>query len=612
MKAFGLRTYLFLCFGIVAAVPVLILGVNEARRWEKVQLEAIEREGKFAATALASEVSEHVSSHVHAVEALAGQVQTLGSFDPKIVKSIVSAQKNRFGNFSFMYIAGRNGQSIIADPPLDDNGQLTAGTDYSDRDYYRKLMKTGATVISRVQMGKRTHVPNVQIVTPILGGSGIMVGFAEGSLGLSGIQEEADRIVQGIPGLQAAVIDDEGRVIAHPDEAYRVSMKDLSALPLFKPNSGPNVVFRSGNDSQGIIMRAAVAGIRSNGLNWTVVVYRPESVIKEQAAAAQHHAVLIAGIALLIGLAFATLLVAGLARPVRRLAAAATAVGRGNFSDIPPRPGSWTPREMAELQTALREMVLQLRSYTSELEKRVLERTTQLQESNRELESFVYTVSHDLKAPVVSLHGMASILLEDYSDKLDDQGKHYLQRVMANAAFMEQLITDLLALSRTIRQAQKAERLDTDGVVQEVLDQCQETIRKRGVSVKIHSPLPPVVFDPTQLRQVFLNLLTNGIKFMGAQSAPLIEIGGREGDGFAEYYVKDNGIGIDPRYHDLVFGIFQRLKDVEVEGTGVGLAIVKKIIDAVQGKIWIESEKGKGTTFFFQLPFQEPIRREGK
>lgn len=599
---FGLWGYLFLCFGIVAAVPVFILGTNEAHRWEKMQLEEIEHEGTFAAESLAREISEHVRIHVGAIEALAGQVQAMGTFDPLVVRPLIVSQKAHVGNFSFIYIADRNGRSIITDPQFDEEGRPTMGTDYSDRDYYKELMSTGKTSISGVEIGKRTHLPGIHIGTPVSDRSGKIMGFVASALDLDAIQEAADRITREIPGLQAAVTDEEGRVIAHPDEEYRLSVKNLSDLPLFQPSRNPGVVVRSGKDSHDVLMRAAVAGIQTNNLYWTVLVYRPEAVILEQAAPARRHAIWVAGLALLAGLAFATVLVGVLTRPVRRLAAAATAVGMGNFSKIPSQPASWIPREMAVLQIAVRNMIIQLSSYTKDLETRVKDRTEQLKDSNRELESFVYTVSHDLKSPVVSLHGMASILLEDYSDKLDDQGKHYLQRVVANATFMEQLIADLLTLSRTVRRARKSERVNTDALLGELLDQCQETIRHRGVVIKVHSPLPEVVFDVTYLRQIFLNLLTNAIKFLGGQPAPMIEIGGRSEDGFVEYYLKDNGIGIDPRYHDLIFGIFQRLKEVEVDGTGVGLAIVKKIIDSAQGKIWIESEKGKGTTFFFQLP----------
>ena len=225
-----------------------------------------------------------------------------------------------------------------------------------------------------------------------------------------------------------------------------------------------------------------------------------------------------------------------------------------------------------------------------------------IEQSKRELESFVYTASHDLKAPVVSLYGMASVLMEDYGDKLDEKGKHYLQRLISNASFMEQLIADLLEFSRVGRREEKPEQLEADGIIKSVLDQCYASIQARSVKVSCAAPLPSIFFDRTRLTQVFLNLVSNSIKFMGAQANPTVEIGGRKTDRFVEFYVKDNGIGIDPQHHHLIFGVFQRLKEVEVEGTGIGLAVVKKIIDLAGGKIWLESKKGEGATFFFQLP----------
>jgi diguanylate cyclase (GGDEF)-like protein len=374
------------CFGIVAAVPVLILGVNQARRWERVQLEEVDREGRLAVESLAREIAQYVESHTQAVEALAAQVQALRSFDPVVVRPIISAQKTRFGRFSFMYIAARDGRSVVTEPAFDRNGQTTTGTDYSDRDYYRQLLTTRDTAISRVQVGKRTGVPNIQIAAPILDGSGRLTGFAEGSLDLTGIQEAAARVVQGVPGLQAAVLDETGRVIAHPDAAYRASVRSLGMLPLFQPTDDSRVLLRSSQDTEGVMMRAAVSAMEFRGLRWTAVVYRPVALIQEQAAIARRHAMLVAGIALVAGLGFAAVLAAGLVGPVRRLVAAASVVGKGHFV-LPTQPGRWVPREVAALQRALRDMIVQLREYTTDLEQRVEERTAQLTDMNRALEA---------------------------------------------------------------------------------------------------------------------------------------------------------------------------------------------------------------------------------
>jgi two-component system sensor kinase len=248
------------------------------------------------------------------------------------------------------------------------------------------------------------------------------------------------------------------------------------------------------------------------------------------------------------------------------------------------------------------EGLAEIQELSKSLERKIEERTAQLKEKNRDLESFVYAVSHDLKAPVVSMDGFASRVLEDYGEKLDDNGKRYLNRIQANVNFMQKLIVDLLEFYKVGKRSEKPEVLQTDVVLREVLQLCIGPIQRRNTKLSIHSPLPTTFFDPTSLKQIFLNLITNGVKFMGNQSYPRIEIGGREIDGFVEFYVKDNGIGIDPQNHEQIFGVFQRLKEVEVEGSGVGLATVKKIIDSAGGKIWLQSQRGQGTTFFFRIP----------
>lgn len=225
-----------------------------------------------------------------------------------------------------------------------------------------------------------------------------------------------------------------------------------------------------------------------------------------------------------------------------------------------------------------------------------------LDRNKAESDSFVYRVSHDLKAPVVSLYGMASVLLEDYGERLDEHGKHYLKRVMANAGMMERLIADLLAYSRVGRSAPVPERLQTETVVRNLLNQCSAEIAEKKIQITLRSPLPEVTFDRMRLEQIFLHLFTNAIRFMGNQPHPAIEIGGSADGRSATFHVRDNGIGIDPQHHEIIFGVFERLKEVEVDGTGMGLALVKKIIDLADGRIWVESTKGEGAAFFFSLP----------
>ena len=245
-------------------------------------------------------------------------------------------------------------------------------------------------------------------------------------------------------------------------------------------------------------------------------------------------------------------------------------------------------------------------SWIISLNRRLSQANQHLEEDVRlrtqELEAFVYTVSHDLKSPVVSIQGMASLFMEKYGNQLEEKGKHYIERVIANANYMEELIIGLLTLSRVGGKQTATKNGRPAEVLHQILEIHKERFAGKKIEVVLAQGIPDFFFDQTQLTQVFENLISNAAKFMGDQPHPRIEIGGKELNEGVEFYVKDNGIGIDPAYHEKVFSIFQRLKEVDVEGTGVGLSIVKKIIDLAGGKIWIESKKGEGTTFFFLLP----------
>ncbi|WDT76681.1 MAG: ATP-binding protein [Candidatus Manganitrophus sp.] len=598
---FGLQAVLFVCLSVMAAFPVLMFGLTQSRQWKVVQLQQADREGMSVAQALAREIGQTIAMQLRGVEVLAGQVEVKETMEKERLQALVSTQRSRFGGLSFMYVADAEGRSIVADPPFTD-GRANAGVDYSDRDYYKELLRTGKTVISQVQLGRRSGVPNIQIATPIWGPEQMLAGFAEGSVDLTEIQSLTEQIASSDPDLRLAVLDKEGRVIAHPNPALRREMRPLAHLPLYQPAIRSLGEIRVERDEEGVPVRATAVPISAQGLDWTVVVSRPQTVIEQHAAVAQRQTLITVTGAFSAALLLAGFLASWLARPIRRLARLTIAVGKGDFGMPSPEPDFWSPREVKALHAAVGEMVGQLRAYTEELENRVKARTTALKETNRELEAFVYTVSHDLKAPVVSLHGMASLLMEECGERLDENGRHYLKRILSNAGFMEELIGDLLELSRVGRREKRPERFESEPLVRAVLEQCDMMIRKRGVEVAVLTPLPAVVFDPTHLKQIFLNLIGNGIKFIGSRAAPRLEIGGREAGGWVEFYVKDNGIGIDPEYHERIFGIFQRLKEVEVEGCGVGLAIVKKILEMSGGKIWLESRKGEGATFFFRIP----------
>ena len=235
----------------------------------------------------------------------------------------------------------------------------------------------------------------------------------------------------------------------------------------------------------------------------------------------------------------------------------------------------------------------------------------EIRKKNKELESFVYTISHDLRAPVISIQGFSSILLSDFQDKLDDTGKRYLTRIRANVRQMEILIDDLLELSRIGRIAGAFEDVPSAEIIRDVLDVLGPQLKKRGIKVNVQRGLPVIHCEKTRIYQVFENLIQNSIKYMGDAESPVIEVGCKKTDGFHEFYVRDNGIGIDPQYHQKIFQIFQRLKEADAKGTGIGLAIVERIAEFHGGSVRVESEKGKGATFWFTVGTGGRLKAEG-
>jgi len=231
------------------------------------------------------------------------------------------------------------------------------------------------------------------------------------------------------------------------------------------------------------------------------------------------------------------------------------------------------------------------------LERRVAERTAELQKSNEALEDFVYTASHDLKAPLRAVLGFSQFLVEDFGSTLPEEGKMYVERMSQNAKRMERLIDDLLELSRVGRIKEPYEETDID----EMLSEVATTLAPgESVSISIEGPMPRIVCERVKIGQIFANLISNAIKYNDKEHAE-ITVGFEDRGEEIEFFVADNGPGIEQRYFEKIFQIFQRLSS-DGSGTGIGLALVKKIIEGHKGRIWVESEVGKGTTFRFVLP----------
>ena len=251
--------------------------------------------------------------------------------------------------------------------------------------------------------------------------------------------------------------------------------------------------------------------------------------------------------------------------------------------------------------TARKEVEERIRQFNLELEERVHQRTAQLEAANKELEAFSYSVSHDLRAPLRAVDGFAGILAEDYAGRLDEEGQRVVGVIRHEATRMGQLIDDLLAFSRVGRGPMRSEEIDLASLARTVFEECAAGAVGRRIQLKLN-PLLPARGDPSLIRQVLANLLSNAIKYTGPRTEAEIELGSRVEGNENIYWIKDNGVGFDPRYVGKLFGIFQRLHtEDQFKGTGVGLALIQRIVVRHGGRVWAEGKLNEGAVFSFTL-----------
>ena len=355
--------------------------------------------------------------------------------------------------------------------------------------------------------------------------------------------------------------------------------------------------------TRGEMKRARAAPVA--GTPWMVVAEIPSRVV---AAPAREYLLRMAPIALLIVVVGAFVAWWGsrwLTRPLGEVTAAAAAIAAGRLDQRVPIRGD---DELGLLGRSFNSMAEQVARSQHELENQVAQRTQALQATNAELESFSYSVSHDLRAPLRAIHGFARILTEDHMAQLDPEAQRLLGVIDQNTRRMGQLIDDLLAFSRLGRQETSAARVNMEELARGVAEEVRraETDRPYPLDIRI-ARLPPAYGDRGLLRQVLSNLLQNAAKFTRDRPRPVVEVGAEPDGDQSVYYVKDNGAGFDPRYMDKLFGVFQRLHPVEeFEGTGVGLAIVKRIVQRHGGRVWADGQVDAGATFYFSLPQPPP------
>ncbi|HEX5692723.1 MAG TPA: ATP-binding protein, partial [Roseiflexaceae bacterium] len=244
-----------------------------------------------------------------------------------------------------------------------------------------------------------------------------------------------------------------------------------------------------------------------------------------------------------------------------------------------------------------------IQRHTRDLERRVALRTGELREVNAALEQFGSSVAHDLRAPLRTLQGFADALLEDYGDRFDETGRDYAQRIVRAASSMDALISDLLTYSRLSRSELHLQSVNLQLVVEQSVAQLEQELRERNAELEVEQDMPVVRGQTTILIQVVTNLLSNAVKFMPPERVPQVRVWAEQREDMVRLWVEDNGLGIDPRYRERVFSVFERLHGSEqYPGTGIGLAIVRKGVERMGGSAGVDSTVGVGSRFWIELP----------
>ncbi|MDO3644009.1 ATP-binding protein [Mucilaginibacter sp. L3T2-6] len=373
-------------------------------------------------------------------------------------------------------------------------------------------------------------------------------------------------------------------------------IKPLSQVPFTIKKMGEVLEYERPVDGE---MMAMANGIPHT--NWVLVVaFSEKSVLTGIKSFASW--IIVAGVILMAaGFIAASVLSRNITKPLNLLTNAAANISRGNYSSqvMGDLDGSY---ELRKLASAFNIMVGEIDLMRNTLEKKVKERTAQLENVNKELEAFSYSVSHDLRTPLRAINGYSVMLSEDYEDKLDSDGKRMLKNIINNATMMGQLIDDLLSFSKLGRKELTLSVVDMQSLAEQVTDELLHNEPPGKYKIIIEA-LPPASADQGMMKQVLLNLISNAIKYSSKKPNPQIEVGFTDEAISTVYFVKDNGAGFNMAYADKLFGVFQRLHSLEdFEGSGVGLALVNRIILKHKGEIWAEGAENQGAVFYFRLP----------
>jgi signal transduction histidine kinase len=497
--------------------------------------------------------------------------------------------------FEYVMLLRADGSVYLVEPYEFQTGLSRAEVAFTS--WYKNLLRSGKTTTSDLRISIVTQRPTVIVAAPIYGLNGRLAGIWAGGLRL----EELSKIGRGGQETGALqrwgyITDGRGLIVAHQaNPKYVLEQTDFSSVPAVRAAlTGQQGAGQWFNPVEGSERLDAYMPLADFG--WAVVYTTPTKVAYAPIGKLTQSIVL-AALALFLLMGTAGWIIARrIALPLKNLARATEEIAAGEYI---PTTEARSGDEIEQLADKLNRMAGALWQKEAQLR----QRNDQLRERNRELTAFSYSVSHDLRAPVRHIAGFAEMLQKNVAAKLDENSRRYLEVILTSANQMRNLIDDLLAFSRMGRMDMQNTRVSLEQLTREALENLQADSQDRNIAWKVGA-LPETSGDPSMLRLVLTNLISNAIKFTRMRDPAVIEIGNANGNGDElVVFVRDNGVGFDMQYADKLFGVFQRLHSAEeFEGTGIGLAHVRRIVLRHGGRTWAEGSVDGGATFYFSLP----------
>ncbi len=595
----GLRARLLLLV-LLPAIPALILALYTNLELRQLGATRAEKDAMRVAQLAAENQSGLIAATGKHLAGLSHFPQTRGN-DLAGFKVFFAGMLSVYRDYTDFGLIETNGDLVACASKI-------GGTNFADRADFQRVLKSHSLAIGDFQSGSGTNKPFLPFAFPVLNEEGHLLRVLYASLDLTALNR----------ALSKGFIPEEGVI----------ELFDRSGHVLWRSRKSEEWIGKSfaGSDFFSTIVKKKEGTAELSGLDRVTRLYAFETIqespeatlfvsvgIPAALAYANPKHLLAVNLTVLSAATAIALMIARtyasrhILHPIHTLSRTTAQVAAGNLGA---RTGiTQASGELNQLAVVFDKMAASLQQQRSEaihlnatLERRVMERTWELEGANRELEAFSYSVAHDLRTPLRHINGYVAMLEEEMGTALTEKEERCLKTISESASRMGVLIDDLLAFSHVSRMELKRKLVNSSDLVQEVLHEIKRDTEGRNIHWKIEA-LPEVLADRAMLKQVWANLLSNAVKYTRQREQTEIKIGFKKSENEFEFFVQDNGAGFDMRYASKLFGVFQRLhREDEFEGTGIGLANVRRIIQRHGGRTWAEGEIEKGASFFFSLP----------